>query len=115
MAIRLSLLTAYLYCVGIVFVSYLYCKGIYGHVVIITVDVSEIPAFPAKLWNVQLFPGKPVKVMMISFVTDTTQNSKYGKSFSLEGKSKHPCLNQCPPKISISFLSQAINVAQVGL
>ena len=83
MAIRLSLLTAYLYCVGIVFVSYLYCKGIYGHVVIIiTVDVSEIPAFPAKLWNVQLFPGKPVKVMMTSFVTDTIQNSKYGKLFS---------------------------------
>ena len=49
-----------------VFVRYFYCICIYGHQVIITVDVSEIPAFPDKPRNVQLFPGKPAKLIISS-------------------------------------------------
>ena len=63
---RMAIMSVLLVWKSRVFVRYFYCICIYGHQVIITVDVSEIPAFPDKPWNVQLFPGKPAKLIISS-------------------------------------------------
>ena len=94
------------YCICIV--SLLYSQlGIYGHQVIITVDVSEIPAFQPCSWNVQLFPGKPLKAMMISF--QKPKYSKYGKLFEKQNQCPHPKSQLVPYRRQLMWDKQACN------